>query len=220
MKDETPHSGGPETVNPAGGEPSQEQDLRQSEEVQTPPEGAAADETARGEELQAKLDEALKNAEGFKDQLLRKAAEFENYKRRTEAESLFLIRNANEGLLLALIPVVEDFARSLKSGQEQGETGALLKGVELIYQKLVRVLELQGLVPFESVGKPFDVNFHDALLVVPRAEVVPGTVIEEVERGYRFHDRVLRHAKVIVSSAVETTEGTPGTGASKESIEE
>jgi molecular chaperone GrpE len=152
------------------------------------------------EVLQAKLEEAQRSAESFKDQFLRKAAEFENYRRRTEAEFLQLVRNANEELLYALIPILEDFARSFKAGSDPGEGFA--KGMELIYQKFAKVLEQQGLVPFESMGKPFDVGFHDALLQVPRGDVPPGTVVKEVERGYMLHDRVLRHAKVIVSAAL------------------
>jgi molecular chaperone GrpE len=152
------------------------------------------------DDIQQKLVEAQQSAEAFKDQLLRKAAEFENYKRRVEGEFAALIRNANEEILFSLIPVVEDFARSLKAGKESDDAEAVRQGVELIYQKFTKVLEQQGLVPFSSLGKPFDVDFHDALLQVPRSDVPSGTVVEEVEKGYMLHDRVLRHAKVVVST--------------------
>jgi molecular chaperone GrpE len=164
------------------------------------------------DEMKAKLDEAQKTAEGYRDQLLRKAAEFENYKRRTDAEYGAIIRNATEAVLIALIPVAEDFARSLKAGRSAGEAEAFARGVELIYQKFTRVLEQQGLTPFESSGKPFDVNYHDALLQIPRADVPPGTVIEEVERGYMLFDKVLRHAKVVVSAAADGPEPANGAG--------
>jgi molecular chaperone GrpE len=160
------------------------------------PEGAASELA----DLRAKAIELQKTADQLKDQLLRKAAEFENYRRRTDTEYASVIRNANESLLLSILPVVDDFARSLKAGKVQKDFESLYRGLELIQNKLLRTLETEGVKPFESVGKPFDVDFHDALLQLPRAGVEPHTVIEEVERGYMYNDRVLRHAKVIVSS--------------------
>jgi molecular chaperone GrpE len=159
--------------------------------------------TAELASLQARLEEALKSAEVCRDQLLRKAAEFENYKRRNEADFANLVRTSNENLLSALLPVVDDFLRSLRAGKELRDYDALYRGIELIASKLTRTLENEGLQPFESVGKPFDVHYHDALLQVPREDLPHHTVIEEVERGYMLNDRVLRHAKVIVSSAPE-----------------
>jgi len=173
-------------------------------------------------QIQHELEEALKSAQAFKDQLLRKAAEFENYKRRSEAEYLSLVRNANEGLISALLPIVEDLTRSLKAGSSQPDGEAFYRGVELIYQKLMKILEAQGLVPFDSSGAPFDVNYHDALLQVARDDVSPGTVVEEIARGYKLNDRVLRHAKVIVSAAVEAVSAPGGpmtSGESKESTQ-
>jgi len=139
----------------------------------------------------------------YRDQLLRKAAEFENYRRRNEADLANFIRSANESLISALLPIVNDFVRSLAQGKESGAPESFTKGIELIYSKLMRVLEQQGLRSFESVGKPFDVQFHDALFMVPRSDVPPHTVVEEVEKGYTLHDKVLRHAKVIVSTAAD-----------------
>jgi molecular chaperone GrpE len=106
-------------------------------------------------------------------------------------------------LILSLLPILNDFVRSLRLGKDQTDYDAFYKGIEMIYGKLAKVLESQGLVPFESVGKPFDVDFHDALLQVPRDDVPPHTVIEEVERGYLLNGRVLRHAKVVVSAPSE-----------------
>ncbi len=156
------------------------------------------------DDLQIKLDELQRSVEMYKDQLLRKAAEFENYKRRSEIEYGNIIRNANEYLINSLLPILNDFVRSLKSGQEVRDYDAFYKGVELIHGKLNKTLEAQGLVAFESVGKPFNVEFHDALLQVPRTDVPPNTVIEEIERGYKLNDKVIRHAKVIVSATTST----------------
>ena len=171
------------------------------------------------EQLQRELEEAGKSAQAYKDQFLRKAAEFENYKRRSEAEYLNLVRNANEGLISALLPIVEDLTRSLKAGSSQADGEAFYRGVELIYGKLMKVFEAQGLAPFDSTGSPFDVDYHDALLQVAREDVPPGTVVEEIARGYKLNDKVLRHAKVIVSAAAQAESAPRGSivpGESKE----
>ena len=160
--------------------------------------------------LRAQRDDAQRLADTFKDQLLRKAAEFENYRRRIESENAAVIRNANESLLLSLVPVVDDFARSLQAGKDVRDCEALYAGVELIQAKFLKVLERYGVVPFESAGKPFDVGFHDALLQMPRADMPPHMVVQEVERGYMLFDRVLRHAKVIVSTTPEPPEDAHG----------
>ena len=159
----------------------------------------AALPAASREEVERELEAARAAAEAARDQLLRKAAEFENFKRRTEAEYANTVRNANESLITALLPIVEDFLRSLNAAPPGDDP--FTKGVELIYQKLMSVLEARGLRAFDAVGHPFNVDEHDALLQVPRADVPPGTVVEEISRGYRLNDRVIRHARVIVSSA-------------------
>ena len=152
------------------------------------------------EALSEELEQARHSATSFKDQLLRKAAELENYRRRTETDISNIIRNANEGLLLSLLPVLDDFERSLKHRTDSTESDPVTQGIQLIYTKLLRILEGHGLVPFESTGRPFDVEYHDALLQMPSADHPPQTVLEEVERGYKLNDRVIRHAKVIVSA--------------------
>ncbi len=164
----------------------------------------AAQALTTEEQLRLKLAEAEKAAESYKDQFLRKAAELENYRRRSEADFINLIKNASEGLLASLLPVLDDFSRSLKSGKDTKDFDAFYKGVELIYNKFSKLLEAQGLTPFESAGKPFDVAYHDALLQIPRSDVPPHTVVEEVQRGYKLNDKVLRHSKVIVSTGEDS----------------
>ncbi len=174
--------------------------------AEAPPETSPANPA---EQLQRELEEARNAAQASRDQFLRKAAEFENYKRRTEAEFANIVRNANEGLIHALLPIVEDLTRSLKSGSGESDAAAFYRGVELIFQKLMKVLEAQGVTAFESTGKPFDVDYHDALLQVARDDVPPGTVVQEIAPGYKLNDRVLRHARVIVSAA-SVNEPAPG----------
>jgi molecular chaperone GrpE len=184
------------------------------------PQESTAASASPVEKLEHELEEATRSSQAYKDQFLRKAAEFENYKRRSETEYVNLVRNANEALINALLPIVEDFTRSLKPGNGQTDGESFTRGVELIYQKLMKVLEGQGLSSFPSAGKPFDVDYHDALLQVERSDVPAGTVVEEIARGYKLNDKVLRHAKVIVSAAPRAEsapEGTPAPGESKES---
>jgi molecular chaperone GrpE len=171
------------------------------------------------DEVQRKLEAALKDAEMFKDQLRRKAAEFENYKRRNENEMRSLVENATERLILDLLPVIDDFDRFLRSSRDQKDYDALFKGIDLINNKLNRILSARGLAPFESTGKPFDVGYHDALLQIPRGDVPPNTVIEEVNRGFMLNDKVLRHAKVVVSAPADSRDeptATTDTGDIKE----
>jgi molecular chaperone GrpE len=180
--------------------------------------GAAPDDQPAGAapgELELKTAELERTVAQLTDQLLRKAAEFENYKKRVESEYGDRIRMANEDLLLELLPVIDDFERSLKTIGPAGESEGFLRGVELIYQKLVKVLSAPGLKHYEVAGKPFDTYYHDALLLVPRADVPPHTVVEEVEKGYMLHGNVLRHAKVIVSSEATSDENPRAEGTSE-----
>jgi len=151
--------------------------------------------------LSGKVVELEKSVNQYKDQLLRKAADFENYKKRIENDSAAIVRYANEDLIEKLLPVLDDFERSfdaLKNLNSEGES--FLKGIEMIYQKFKRVLEMQGVKPLEAIGKQFDPELHDALLQMPSKDNPPHTVMQEVEKGYLLHDRVIRHAKVIVSA--------------------
>jgi Molecular chaperone GrpE (heat shock protein) len=151
--------------------------------------------------LNEKLAELEKQSAQLKDQLLRKAAEFDNYKRRTENDFASLAKFAAENIISQLVPVLDDFNRSLKSIKEKAENDSLYKGIELIYAKFLKVLEAQGLKTMDVVGKEFSVDVHDALMQIPRTDVPPHTVLEEVEKGYLLFDKVIRHAKVVVSTA-------------------
>ena len=171
-------------------------------------------EPAEQPDWEKKLADAERQAEQYKDLFLRKAAEFDNFKRRSETETSSIIRFANEDLILSILPVIDDLERSLKNSADAKES-PLYKGIELIIQKMQRTLEAQGVRPFETVGKEFDVHFHDALLQMAKEGAEPHTILEEVEKGYMFHDKVLRHAKVIVAAAEgESQEANASSGKS------
>lgn len=158
------------------------------------------------ESFRARIAELEKFVELYKDQFLRKAADFENFKKRTENDYLNITSFANEALIAEILPVIDDLTRSLAAGKARREFGAFYKGVELIHAKLMKILEARGLKPIEALGKEFNVDYHEALLQMPKENVAPHTVIEEIEKGYILHDKVIRHAKVIVAGNSERTD--------------
>jgi len=182
-----------------------------SEEPVTDASPNATDEepTEAPSELEKRIEELEQQAAQYKDLFLRKAADFENFKRRTENEISALARFANEDLVLAFLPVVDDIERALKAAKDDDSEASLRKGIELILQKITKILENNGVKPMQTVGKSFDVHFHDVLLQIHKPDVEPHTIIEEVERGYLMHDKVLRHAKVVVAAGSD--EGTAQT---------
>lgn len=154
-------------------------------------------------EERSSADEKIKaltsEVEQYKELMLRKAAEFENYKRRTENDQLNLLKYAAESLIIKLLPAVDDLERSLLHMTEETDVNKIKEGIQLIYNKLMKTLDDQGVKKIEAVGKPFDVEFHEALMQRPDDSVPPHTVIDELETGYFYKDRVIRHSKVIVS---------------------
>ena len=138
----------------------------------------------------------------LKDMLLRKAAEFENYKKRHDQEISNYIKFASENIIKELLPVYDDLGRSIES-INKGETKdfeTLKKGVMLIHEKFKNVLESEGLTEINSLGKEFDVDVNSALMQIPRDNVKPNTVLDVIEKGYKLKDKVIKHEKVMVSS--------------------
>lgn len=139
----------------------------------------------------------------LQDKLLRKAAEFENYKRRTENDQLNIIKYAAEPFIRNLLPVVDDFERSLEHMDEAKDIEKVKEGVKFIYEKLMKIMKEQGVEKIDAVGEPFDVDFHEAMMRREDDSVPAHTVLDEIDRGYKYKDRVIRHAKVIVSDTSE-----------------
>ena len=168
--------------------------------------GADAQPRTETEILNEKIAELESQITASKDLLLRKAAEFDNYKRRTEQNAANFAKYASENIIMDLLPIIDDLSRSLKSGKEKLEGDPFFKGVELILNKFSKVLESQGVKAMDSVGKEFNVDFHDVMMQVPRNDVAPHTIVDEIEKGYFLHDKVIRHAKVIVATSPESEE--------------
>ncbi|MES2778411.1 MAG: nucleotide exchange factor GrpE [Bacteroidota bacterium] len=135
----------------------------------------------------------------MEDKYLRLYAEFDNYKRRTNAERIELFKTAGQEVLISLLPVLDDFSRALKAMQTATEVGPVKEGVELVNNKLSAILTAKGLKAMESVGKPFDSEFHEAITNIPApSNDLKGKIIDEVEKGYFLNEKVIRFAKVVV----------------------
>lgn len=154
------------------------------------------DENAR---LQNELDQARGEIEKEKREYLFLMAEFDNYRKRVTKEKADLLKNAGERVLLGLLPIVDDFERGLAAVSEDTSAEALRQGMELIYNKLMKYLESQGVKPMESNGAVFDADYHEAIATIPApSEELKGKIIDTTQKGYMLNDKVLRHAKVAV----------------------
>jgi len=149
--------------------------------------------------LKAGLEKAEQEKADLRDKLLRTAAEFENYKKRREAEYGQVMANANVDLLTKFLPILDDIERSIESARGSDDKQGLFEGMELIYKNFTKVLENQGVKPIEAVGQEFDPEKHEALMQIESQDHPSGIVIEEHTRGYEINDRVLRHSQVLVS---------------------
>lgn len=136
----------------------------------------------------------------LKDQLLRKAAEMDNMRKRQQKERIMVFEQAQAAAIEAFLPVNDDLLRTLQAIEPSEETKAIQEGIELVADKFQGVLEKYGVEAITQKGVPFDVNFHEALMRQPAQEGVPSNqVLDVLENGYKLGERVIRHAKVIVS---------------------
>jgi len=148
-----------------------------------------ADENAR---LASELSE-------MKDKYLRLYAEFDNYRKRTLREREELIKTAAESAIKSMLSTLDDFERAIKAAKSSSEDNSLLEGIQLIYDKMFKTLEQQGLKVMESDGEEFNPDLHEALTKVPvPSEDLKGKVIETIEKGYYLRDKIIRYAKVVV----------------------
>lgn len=181
--------------------PNQENDKANGSKIEI-----EREEPVQSEDKSAELLQKLSNYEvelkEIRDAYLRKAAEFENYKRRTDNEQAILLKYAAEPFIRSMLQVYDDLDRSLKHASEEN-LQSLIDGVKMVFDKFTKVLENQGVTRMDAKGKPFDVDFHEALMQQPVQGVPDHTVLEVVENGYMYKDKVIRHAKVIVSQAAE-----------------
>lgn len=151
------------------------------------------------EETQTEEENLAQQLEELKDKYLRTVAEFENFKRRTLKEKTELILNGGEKAITAILPIIDDMERAIENAHKQECVDAVEEGWELIYKKLLSTLEGMGVKKIEVEDKDFDVDFHEAVAMVPgMGDDKKGKIIDCVQTGYTLNDKVIRHAKVAV----------------------
>lgn len=182
----------------------QEQDIHQSAENQV------LEDISEKDSANPKEEEKPENQEGklvaevseLKEKYLRLYSDFENYRKRTSKERIDLIKTASEDVLKDLIPVVDDFERANKASENESDPSKIREGNQLIFHKLVRVLESKGLKSMDDlIGKPFDADKQEAITQIPAPnEELKGAVIDVVEKGYILGEKVVRFAKVVTGA--------------------
>ncbi len=175
-----------------------EQDTINQEELGQSNENASSQEN--GEHVNPTTEEDSKaKYNDLNDKYLRLYSDFDNFRKRTSKEKLDLIKTAGEDIYKSLLPVIDDFERAIKATQDVQDNDPVKEGILLIYNKLKNTLTAKGLEAFESIGKPFDADQHEAITNIPApSEELKGKVVDEIEKGYLLNGKVIRYAKVIV----------------------
>ena len=149
--------------------------------------------------LNKEIADQKKELEGKSDKSVRLLAEFDNYKRRTQEERMKLLKYSGEDLAKSFLPVLDDLQRTISTESKVNDK-VLKEGLELIITKMVKVFEDQGIIPFDSIGQDFDADLHEALMS-EESDKGEDVILKEFEKGYMYNDKVLRHAKVVVSKS-------------------
>lgn len=153
-----------------------------------------------GIEVVTEVDETSDDEEQLRDQLLRLAADFENFRKRSMREMQDARKFGSESVLYGLLPVIDNLDRALAAAE--GDDGPIVQGLKMVMKQFVDVLEGFGVKGFVSLGVPFDPERHEAVGQVPGSDAAPGTIVEEMLKGYHFHERLLRPAQVLVAAAL------------------
>jgi|SRR5687768_7660059 len=146
---------------------------------------------------QAKAEEELSE---MKDKYLRLYSEFDNFRRRTSKERQDLMKTANQEMMAALLPVMDDLERAKQATEKATDVNAVKEGLDLVFNKLANVLQQKGLKAMEATGQPFDADLHEAITQIPAGDDMKGKVVDEVEKGYYLNDKVIRFAKVVIGA--------------------
>jgi molecular chaperone GrpE len=163
---------------------------------------ATAAETEPSDDLKTRLETALKTADKNYDSFLRVSAEFDNYKKRTAREMNEFRKFANESLVKDLLPVVDNLERALESSEDNGKTDSIAAGIQLTLKGILKILDRFNVKSIDSLGKPFDPCFHQAVLQEETGDHAENTVLKEFQKGYMLHDRLIRPSMVVVSKAM------------------
>ena len=171
------------------------------------------EKAASGEEVDQALAAKTEEVKAFQDKYLRLAAEFENFKRLSQRDQREYIRFANESLLKELLPIVDNLERAIKSAKENPGSDGLIQGVELILKQCLETLAKFGVRPVKSIGEAFDPSRHQAVAHVESEDASGKIVVEEYQKGYLLHDRILRAAMVTVADVPKPADREGGKAA-------
>ncbi|MBQ7989411.1 MAG: nucleotide exchange factor GrpE [Bacteroidaceae bacterium] len=178
-------------------EEQQTQDTEKAPETEAQAEDK--EETPKESTVEEQLEKAREEISELNDSLLRKMAEFDNYRKRTLKEKTELILNGGKKTITAILPVLDDMERAMKNMQTATDVAAVLEGVELIYKKFISILEHQGVKAIDTKDADFNVDLHEAIaqLPAPNSEM-KGKIIDCTLTGYTMNEKVIRHAQVVV----------------------
>lgn len=186
------------SVNTDNADKMAEQEQQTDAEVtanQTQPENTQEKEKTTEEKLQ----DAEEEIASLKDQLLRKIAEFDNYRKRTIKEKTELILNGGEKTVVAILPILDDMERALTNMEKAEDVKAVVEGVKLIHKKFIDILGKQGVQPIDTKDANFDVDLHEAIAQLPApCDEMKGKVMDCTLTGYKLNEKVIRHAQVVV----------------------
>jgi molecular chaperone GrpE len=186
---------------PEGTEASQQSEAAQeaNPEEETDASSEQSHQEGASDQVLAELEQARKQAEENYQRLLRVQADYDNFRRRTREEKEQLAKYASLKLIEQLLPVLDNFERALASSNDKKDYDALYKGLDMTFRQLEQVLAQEGLQRMESVGQPFNPEYHQAIMQVESEEHEEGIIVEEVQKGYMLKDKVIRPAMVKVS---------------------
>ena len=187
-------------INIEGEETLEETPVEETaKEAEEKSEGENCEAASEKEEELDPLEKAEREIEELKTQLLYKAAEFENYRKRTLKERTELILNGGEKVITSILPIIDDMERAIENGAKTDDPEVLREGMTLIHQKFLKTLEAQGVSKIDTKDADFDTDVHEAVAMVPgMGEEKKGKVIDCLQEGYKLNDKVIRHAKVAV----------------------
>lgn len=174
-----------------------------AENTENPEDGEASEEKDKkgffsGRKKEKKEDAVKAQINELQDKVMRQMAEFENFRKRSEKEKSAMFETGAKNVIEKILPVVDNFERGLATVPENEKDSPFVDGMNKVYKQLITELENLGVKPIEAVGKEFDPNFHNAVMQVENDELEPGTVAQELLKGYMYRDTVVRHSMVAV----------------------
>lgn len=174
-----------------------------AENTENPEDGEASEEKDKkgffsGRKKEKKEDAVKAQINELQDKVMRQMAEFENFRKRSEKEKSAMFETGAKSVIEKILPVVDNFERGLATVPENEKDSPFVDGMNKVYKQLITELENLGVKPIEAVGKEFDPNFHNAVMQVENDELEPGTVAQELLKGYMYRDTVVRHSMVAV----------------------